>query len=71
MRKDRRARHSRERIARIVIAFDRVLERVENPGAVRQLAGMNAGTVAIDVGADRAAVEASIALCGRIKAIAL
>ena len=54
----RGARHRGERIARIVIALLRVLQRVENFRAVADLARMDAGAVAIDVGADRAAVEA-------------
>ncbi len=54
----RRARHGRERVARVVIAVFRVLQRVEHLGAVGDRAADDAAPVAIDVGADRAAVEA-------------
>ena len=54
----RRARHGGVGIARIVIALDRVLQRVEHLGAVGDGAAMDAAAVAVDVRADRAAVEA-------------
>ena len=54
----RGARHRRERVARIVIAFDRVLQRVEHLGAIRDRAAMDPAAIAVDVRADRAAVEA-------------
>ena len=54
----RRARHGREGIARVVVALDRVLQRVEHLGAVGDRAAVDAAAVAIDVGADGAAVEA-------------
>ncbi len=54
----RRARHGREGIARIVIAFDRVLQGVEDFGAVGDRAAEDAAAIAVDVRADGAAVEA-------------
>ena len=57
-RQHRRARHRGVRVAPVVIAGDRVLQRVEHLGAVADSTGENAGAVAIDVGADRPAVEA-------------
>ena len=54
----RGARHRGERVARIVIAVVRVLQRVEHLGAIAERAAMDAAAVAVDVGADRAAVEA-------------
>jgi len=57
-REHRRARHRRERIARVVVARIRVLQRIEDLGAVLDPPRVDAGAVAIDIGADRAAVEA-------------
>ncbi len=54
----RGARYGGPRVARVVIAALRVLQRVEHLGAVGDRAAEDAGAVAIDVGADRAAVEA-------------
>ena len=54
----RRARHRRVGVARVVIAGLRVLQRVEHLGAIGDRAADDAAAVAIDVGADRAAVEA-------------
>ena len=54
----RRARHRGIRIARIVVSVLGILQGIENLGAVADCAAMNAAAVAIDVGADRAPVEA-------------
>ena len=54
----RRARHGREGIARIVIARDRVLQGVEDFGAVGDRAAEDAAAIAVDVRPDGAAVEA-------------
>ena len=50
----RRARHGREGIARIVIAGDRVLQGIEDFGAVGDRAAENAAAIAVDVRPDRA-----------------
>ena len=57
-RQHRGARHRRIRVARVVIARFGVLQRVEDFGGVGDRAHENSAAVAIDVGADRAAVEA-------------
>ncbi len=54
---DRCARHGGERVTRIVVAVDRVFQRIEHFGAVGNGAAVDAGAVAINVGADGAAVE--------------
>ena len=51
-------RHGREGIARIVIAGDRVLQGVEDFGAIADRAAENAAAVAVNVRSDGAAVEA-------------
>ena len=66
----RRARHGREGIARIVIACDRVLQGIEDFGAVGD-AAENAAAIAVDVRPDRTAVKPSSDLCGRMSATAL
>ena len=53
----RRTRHRRVGIARIVVAVHRVLQRVKHLGRVADAAGVDAAAVAIDVGADRSAIE--------------
>jgi hypothetical protein len=55
---DRGAGHRRIRVARVVIAGLGVFQSVENFGGVGDRARENAGAVAINVGADRPAIEA-------------
>ena len=54
----RRARHGGVDVARVVIAVLRVLQRVEHFRAVAERAAQDTGAVAVDVGADGAAVKA-------------
>ena len=54
----RGARHGRVGVARVVIAAIRIAQRVEHLGAIGDRARHDAAAVAIDVGADRAAIEA-------------
>src|SRR5262249_55823947 len=57
-----RARHGGEDVASVVIALDRILERVEHARRVGDGAAMDAGSVVVDLGADRAAEEGYVRL---------
>ena len=53
----RRARHGRVRVPRVVVALDRILQGVEDLGAIADRAAEDAGAVAVDIRADGAPVE--------------
>src|SRR5262249_52109938 len=46
------ARHGRERIARVVVPADGIMERVQHPGAIGQRTAEDPGAITVDVGAD-------------------
>ena len=57
-----RARHRGEDVARIVIAVDRILERVQHPHRIGDGAAVDPGAIVVDLGADGAAEKRQMRL---------